>query len=78
MVGDQRNRALAAEIDIGLIDQHRNVRMLFEQSDDLRARQRKPGRRVGIGDHDRPGLAPIVLDPDAHFAVQRNGLAGKA
>jgi hypothetical protein len=38
MIGDQRNRALAAEIDIGLADQHRDVGMIFEQLGDLRAR----------------------------------------
>ena len=52
--------------------------MIFEQSGDLRARQRDAGRRVGIGDHDRARLAPIILDPDAHSVVQRHGLAGEA
>jgi hypothetical protein len=52
--------------------------MIFEQSGDFRARQRDAGRRVGIGDHDRARLAPIILDPDAHFVVQRHSLAGEA
>ena len=52
--------------------------MIFEQSGDLRARQGDSGRRVRIGDHDRPRLAPIILDPYAHCAIKRHGLAGEA
>src|SRR5262249_6540771 len=48
MIGDQRNRALAAEIDIGLVDHHRGVGMIFEQLGDLRARQRDAGRRFFV------------------------------
>ena len=77
MIRDQRNRALAAEIDIGLIDQHRDVGMIFEQPGDLHARKGDSGRRVGISDHDRPRLAPIILDPYAHCAIKRHGLAGE-
>ena len=51
--------------------------MIFEQSGDFRAQQRVAGR-FGIGDHDRARLAPIILDPDAHFVVQRHSLAGEA
>jgi hypothetical protein len=78
MIGDEWNRALATEIDIGLVDHHRDIGMIFEQSGDFRARQGDAGRRVGIGDHDRARLAPIILDPDAHFVVQRHSLAGEA
>jgi hypothetical protein len=31
MFRDQRNRALAAEIDIGLVDQHRDVEIIVEE-----------------------------------------------
>jgi hypothetical protein len=48
MIGDQRNRALAAEIDIGLVDHHRGVGMISEQLGDVRARQRDAGRRVFV------------------------------
>jgi hypothetical protein len=78
MIGDESNRALAAEIDIGLVDHHRDVGMIFEPPSDLRARQRDAGRRVGISDHDRARAAPIILHPDAHFVVQRHGLADEA
>ena len=44
----------------------------------ISARQRDASRRVGIGDHDRPRLAPIILDPDAHSAVQRHRLVSDA
>ena len=77
MIGDERHRALAAEIDIGLVDHHRDIGMTFEQPGDFRARQRDAGRRFGIGDHDRARLAPIILDPDAHPAAQRYRLAGE-
>src|SRR3954452_2983869 len=77
-ISDQRNRALAAKIDIGLVDQHWDVGMLFEQLGDRRARQCDAGWCVGIGDYDRSRLALIVLDPDAHSVVQRHGLAGNA
>ena len=46
---DQRNRRFGAEIDIGLVDHHRLVGMIGEQSRDLGARQRNAGRRVGVG-----------------------------
>ena len=72
MISDQRSSTLAAEIDIGLIDHHRDSGMILEQPGDLCARQRDSGRRVGIGDYDRPRLAPIILDPYAHCAVKRH------
>ena len=50
MIGDERNCALAAEIDIGLVDHHRDVGMLLAQPGDLRARRGASGRRVGIGE----------------------------
>ena len=49
----QRNRALAAEIDIGLVHDDGNVGVLREHSRDLVARQSDAGRRVGIGEDDR-------------------------
>jgi len=51
--------------------------MILEQPGDLCARQRDSGRRVGIGDYDRSRLAPIILDPYAHCAIKRHGLAGE-
>ena len=78
MIDNQRNHALAAEIDIGLVDQHRDFGMILDQFGDLGARQRDHGGRVGIGDDDRPRLVAVVLDPYAHFAVQWHALPDEA
>jgi hypothetical protein len=67
------------ESAVPLIADHPNLLVvLCEHSGDLDARQCHAGRSVGIGDHDRPRRAPIILDPEAHSFVERHGLAGEA
>jgi len=40
LIGDEWNRALATEIDVGFVDDYRDIGMMFEQSRDFRSRQR--------------------------------------
>jgi hypothetical protein len=58
-VGTGLKGPCSTEIDIGLVDHHRDIRMIFEQSGDFRARQRDAGRRVGSGEAPN-GLALVL------------------
>ena len=74
MVGDQRDRRLGAEVDVGLVDHHRDVAALARQPRDLGAAQRDAGRRVRVGDDDRAAAVEVVVDAHPHVIVQRHGL----
>jgi hypothetical protein len=49
---DQRDRALAAEVDIGLVDHHHRIRVGGDDALDLGQRQQAAGRGVRVGEDD--------------------------
>ena len=76
---DQRDRRLAAEIDVGFIDHHRRIRQRRGQACDVGQRQQAAGGCVRIGEDDRAGLAlDVVIDTDGKPVVQRHAFEGDA
>eukprot|EP01136_Pigoraptor_vietnamica_P029252 Opistho-1_new@8200 len=79
---DQRQRTLAAEIDIRLVDQHDAIRARRKQLFDARQRLADAGRRVRVGDDDAAaalaGAHRERIDVDAQAVIDRQLLAGDA
>ena len=75
---DQGNRRLAAEIDIGLVDQHDGLGIGLQQPLDRVERQQAAGRRVRVGKDDAAVRSLVIGDVDLELLVQCNGFVGDA
>jgi imidazoleglycerol-phosphate dehydratase len=72
MAIDQCDRRFSAEVDIGLIDDDRRLRMQSEQAFDRDQRHQLASRGVGVGDDDAAIRARIVVDVDSKVVTERN------
>jgi len=70
---DQADRALAAKVDIGFVDDHDRIGVVFEQAFDFAQGQQTPGRRVRIRENDPAvGAADVIIDTDAEMLIERH------
>ena len=74
---DQADRRFAAEIDIGLVDQHHRGGIGLQQPLDLSQRQQAAGGRVGVGQHDAAVVTAVVVDAHAEPIVEGHTLRGQ-
>ena len=77
MRADQGDGRDAAVVDVGLVDDHRDVGLRAEDALDRVDRQQTSGRRIRVGENDRPGARRrVVVGLDFEGVVERYGGEG--
>jgi hypothetical protein len=74
----QGDGAVAAEVDVGLVDDDHRVGMLVQQGFNALQRQQAAGGRVRVGEDDAAIRAPVVLGANLEGVTQGDGFVGDA
>jgi hypothetical protein len=73
---DQRNRRLAAEVDVGLIDDDTDSVMRQQQTLDCREWQQATRRCIGVRENDAAVCCRIIFAANFEISVERHGHMG--